>query len=147
MAKAKNYLVPAYKCVLVRERSMRMEREITGTAAAIRLASEVLGDSPNEQVIVFSLDSKNKPIGMHVATVGVLDSSLVHPREIFRSAIILNASSVIVAHNHPSGDLTPSREDRKVAERLGEAGMVVGIELLDFIIVNDETGISFREIG
>ena len=102
-----NYRVPAYKCVLVRERTVLLDTKITGTDAAVALAIKELGDSPCEQFVVFVLDTKNKVIGQMTITVGTLDASLVHPREVFRPAILLNAAAIIIAHNHPSGDLTP----------------------------------------
>jgi DNA repair protein RadC len=142
-----NYRVPAYKCVLVRERSTLLDAQINGTPAAIALAVKELADAPNEQFIAFVLDTKLKVIGQHTVTTGTLDASLVHPREVFRAAIILNGSSIIVAHNHPSGDLEPSSADRAVVRRLQQAGEVLGIQLLDSIIVNDQTGISMRETG
>ncbi len=142
-----NYRVPAYRCVLVRDHSVTAQRSISSNQMAIRLAVEALGDSPNEQLVAFSLDSKNKIIGMNVVSVGVLDSSFAHPRESFRAAILLNAASIIVAHNHPSGDLTPSSDDRGVFRRLHQAGEIVGIRVLDFVIVNNETGIALAEMG
>ena len=140
-----NYRVPAYKCVLVRERSILLDKQINSVAAAIELAQRELGNSPNEQLIVFSLDSKFRMIGQHTVTVGTLGASLVHPREVFRSAIILNAAAIIIAHNHPSGDLTPSRQDRDNYDRLKRAGEIVGIQVLDSVIVSDSQGLSMAE--
>jgi DNA repair protein RadC len=142
-----NYRVPAYKCVLVRERTVLLDTKITGSDAAVALAVKELGDSPCEQFVVFVLDTKNKVIGQMTITVGTLDASLVHPREVFRPAILLNAAAIIVAHNHPSGDLTPSIQDRSVCDRLKKAGEVLGIQVLDSIIVNHERGISMLETG
>lgn len=142
-----NYRVPSYKCVLVRERSHLLDTKITGTDAAITLAIKELGNSPCEQFVTFVLDTKNKVIGQMTITVGTLDSSLVHPREVFRPAILLNGASIIVAHNHPSGELTPSPEDRSVCDRLKKAGEILGIQVLDSIIVNHERGISMRATG
>jgi DNA repair protein RadC len=140
-----NYRVPAYKCVLVRERSVLLDTKITGSEAAIALSVKELGDSPCEQLIVFVLDTKHKVIGQVTVTVGTLDASLVHPREVFRPAIVLNGAAIIVAHNHPSGDLTPSIQDRAVCDRLKKAGEIIGIQVLDSIIVNHEHGISMQE--
>lgn len=140
-----NYRVPAYKCVLIRERSVLVDKAISTTAAAIELAKQELGDSPSEQFIAFVLDTKLRVIGQVTITVGTLDASLVHPREAFRPAIILNGSAIIFAHNHPSGDLTPSRQDRDVFERLKRAGELLGIQVLDSIIVSDTQGLSMAE--
>jgi DNA repair protein RadC len=139
------YRVPAYKCVLVRERSILLDKAITQPAAAIELAIRELGNMPNEQLIVFSLDTKLRVIGQHTVTTGTLDASLVHPREVFRSAIILNASAIIIAHNHPSGDLTPSRQDREVFDRLKRAGEIIGIQVMDSVIVSEADGLSMSQ--
>ena len=80
-------------------------------------------------------------------SVGILDSSLVHPREVFKDAILASAASMIVAHNHPSGDPTPSNEDKRVTLRLAEAGQLLGIELLDHIILGDNRWVSLKERG
>lgn len=141
-----SYRVPAYKCVLIRERSILADRKINASHVAIELAVKELADSPCEQLIAFSVDTQHKVIGQHTVTVGVLDSSLVQPREVFRSAIILNAAAVIVAHNHPSGELVPSGADWAVFDRLRSAGTVLGITLLDSIIVNDVGGVSMLEL-
>lgn len=81
------------------------------------------------------LDTQNRVIGINTVSIGILDSSLVHPREVYKPAIIANASaSIILAHNHPSGDPMPSHEDRRVTERLVQAGKILGIEVLDDVI-------------
>ena len=141
------YNVPAYRCVLVREesRDISLQTAIGSSAAARELGIKLLGDSPNEQFVSVMLDTKNRVIGFNVATMGTLDASLVHPRETFRAAIIHNASSVIVIHNHPSGVLQPSPEDWAVFRRLEEAGKVVGIDVLDSIIVSHKESLSMRE--
>lgn len=93
------------------------------------------------------LDTKNQVIKICSVSTGTLDCSLAHPREVFREAIIHNAAAIIAVHNHPSGDPTPSVEDRKVTERLLEAGKIVGIELLDHIVIGAQQYISFKERG
>ena len=80
---------------------------------------------------------KNHVIAVHRCHVGSLNSSIVHPREVFKSAILNNAASIIVAHQHSSGDTTPSMEDVNVTKRLVEAGRLLGIEVLDHLIVNN----------
>lgn len=96
-------------------------------------------DATQEEFHIVSLDTQNGPINQHCITVGTLDSSLVHPREVFRPAIRDAAASVLLVHNHPSGDPTPSREDFSVTKRLKQAGDVVGIRVLDHIIVARES--------
>jgi DNA repair protein RadC len=100
-----------------------------------------------ERFTALYLDAKNRLLGQETVSVGILDSSHAHPREIFQGAIASGAKSLIVAHNHPSGDASPSKEDREVTKRLREAGKILGIELLDHIIVGDTDCVSMREEG
>ncbi len=106
-----------------------------------------LRDLQQEHFKSLLLDSKNKVIKSYTVTKGILDSSLVHPREVFREAIVASAASIIVAHNHPSGDPTPSPEDRKVTARLLEAGNIVGIDLLDHIVIGHNRWVSLKQMG
>lgn len=107
-----------------------------------------------ESFIVILLDRKNHPIGRHLCTVGTLTSTLAAPREVFRAAILGNAAAIIVSHNHPSQDPSPSAADIQITRQLREAAKVVDIELLDHVIVGhpkfDPRGLgyySFREAG
>ncbi len=100
-----------------------------------------------EVFVVLSLNSKNQLVGKDYATTGTLNSSLVHPREVFKIAVRRSAASIVVVHNHPSGDPQPSREDVEVTKRLGEAGKLMGIEVLDHIIIGDGRYVSLRERG
>ena len=105
-----------------------------------------------EKFYVLCLDRKNRIIGKHVISIGTVDSALVHPREVFRSAIFDAACSVILCHNHPSGDPTPSAEDLRITRQLIEAGKTLGIPVLDHIIIGNESimdpgYISLRDKG
>jgi DNA repair protein RadC len=100
-----------------------------------------------EQFHVVLLTAKNQVIAVECVSEGTLTASLVHPREIFKSAIRRSAHAVILAHNHPSGDPTPSREDREVTTRLVQAGRLIGIEVLDHLVVGQGHYTSFRERG
>nr|WP_245992564.1 DNA repair protein RadC [Capsulimonas corticalis] len=93
------------------------------------------------------LDTKNRVLGIKTVSIGDLSSSIVHPREVFKDAVTSSAASIIVAHNHPSGDPTPSREDITVTKRLMEAGEIMGIELLDHIVIGDGCFVSLKEKG
>ena len=93
------------------------------------------------------MNTKNKIIGVFEISHGSVNSSIVSPREVFQKALLANAVSIIVMHNHPSGDSTPSREDIEVTRRLSEAGKIVGVELLDHIIVGDRVYCSLKEKG
>ncbi|MEO1527077.1 MAG: JAB domain-containing protein [Planctomycetota bacterium] len=100
-----------------------------------------------ERFVVACLDTKHRVQCVVVITVGTLDASLVHPREVFKPAMIEGSSAVVLSHNHPSGNTEPSKEDRAVTDRLTEIGKLVGIEVLDHIIHGDGTGdvLSIRE--
>lgn len=100
-----------------------------------------------ERFFAVMLNTKNICLGVEEVSVGSLNSSIVHPREVFKAAIRRSAASVIVAHNHPSGDSTPSREDVEVTRRLCEAGRVIGIEVLDHVIFGDGVILSLKEKG
>lgn len=107
-----------------------------------------------EQLWVISLDRKNHPKGRTLVTLGTATGSLVHPREVFRPAIIAGASAIVVCHNHPSGDPAPSSADVAVTRKLREAAVAIDIELLDHVIIGDKVAdpmgrgfYSFREAG
>ncbi|ANQ64476.1 RadC family protein [Staphylococcus equorum] len=100
-----------------------------------------------EKFIALFLNSKNVIIKQKTIFVGTLNSSIVHPREIFSEAIKCASNAIIVLHNHPSGDVTPSNEDIKSTERLKKCGQVLGIDLLDHIIIGDHTYLSMVEEG
>jgi DNA repair protein RadC len=102
-------------------------------------------DGRQEEFHIVTLDTKYQPISNHRITVGTLDASLVHPREVFRPAIRDAASAVLLIHNHPSGDPTPSQEDRQVTRRLEKAAELIGINVIDHIIVAGETAISLKQ--
>ena len=107
--------------------------------------SRLASDAKQEEFHIVTLDTKNQVIDTHQITVGTLDASLVHPREVFRAAIKDAASSVILVHNHPSGDPTPSREDIAVTNRLTESGKLIGIDVLDHIVLGRSTATSIQE--
>ncbi|NLW17276.1 MAG: DNA repair protein RadC [Firmicutes bacterium] len=100
-----------------------------------------------EEFVVVLLDTKNKVISKRTIFRGSLNASIVHPREVFKYAIRHSAAAILVAHNHPSGDPTPSREDIDVTRRLVEAGRIIGIEVLDHVVFGDGKTISMKEKG
>lgn len=113
-----------------------------------KIATRFIGRDDREVFFVMCLNTKNNVIAVHRCHVGLLNSSIVHSREVFKSAILNNAASVIVAHQHPSGDITPSIEDINVTKRLVEAGKLLGIEVLDHLVVNgDDSFTSLKERG
>lgn len=133
---------------LVKESSLLYkERNIRSPQDAYKLMKHFLGDLDREAFIVISLDVKNSPLSINICHVGSLNASIVHPREVMKSAILSNAALIMVGHNHPSGNSLQSSEDIEVTKRLVEAGKIVGIELLDHIIVGDDEYLSFKEKG
>ena len=100
-----------------------------------------------EYFLCITLDGASHIIERRIISIGTLNQSLVHPREVFADAIADRAAGIIIAHNHPSGQLTPSLEDRRVTKRLKEVGTIMGIELLDHLILSREGYLSFREEG
>jgi DNA repair protein RadC len=104
-------------------------------------------DSKKEHFVVFFLDTRNQQIKREIISIGTINASLVHPREVFEPAVKHLAVQVILAHNHPSGDLDPSEEDLEVNRRLCEAGQILGIEVLDHVIVTRTAFRSFKEEG
>ncbi|MFT7824849.1 MAG: DNA repair protein RadC [Sulfurimonas sp.] len=131
---------------LSRRYLIKQNVKITSAADVHReLASYVY--KKQEHFIVMTLDGANHIIEKRVVFVGTLNQSLVHPREVFSDAICDRAASIIIAHNHPSGQLTPSEADRRVTQRLKEVSKMVGIELLDHVIISKEGYFSFDEEG
>ncbi len=113
---------------------------------AIFLMQKELRNCDRETFCALHLNAKGKPLSMSVVSIGELNSTLVHPREVFKASILSNASAVIFMHNHPSGELTPSEEDKKATKRLEMAGQILGIPVVDHIIVgeNKENYYSFH---
>lgn len=133
---------------LVKESSLLYkERSIRSPEDGYKLLKQFLADADREHFIVVSLDTKNQPVSINVCHIGSLNASIVHPREVMKSAILSNAASIIVGHNHPSGKAEPSKEDIEVTKRLVEVGKIMGIELLDHIIIGDQQFVSLKEKG
>lgn len=100
-----------------------------------------------ETAMMLALDTKNKVIGIFEISRGSLNASIIHPRDVFQRALLVNAASVILVHNHPSGDPTPSPEDVKLTKKLVEAGRVMDITVLDHVICGEGKYVSLRERG
>lgn len=103
--------------------------------------------SDREHLIALILNTRSMVVAIDRVSVGTLSASLVHPREVFKPAILMNGAAVIVVHNHPSGDCSPSAEDKDATNRLLKAGQLLGIPLLDHIVVSAEGFYSFKEHG
>jgi len=115
---------------------------------AARLASDATANATIEEVLALHLDARHNLIGLHRVSQGTLDSAPVHPREVFKVALLANAASIILAHNHPSGDPTPSDEDVLLTRRLVAAGELLGVGVLDHIVIGQDGAFcSLRESG
>ncbi len=141
--------VPVYHVELVRDRLIKVEPRpsIHNPDDVVAILQDELLKSDREKLVCIMLNAKNVVIGMDIVSVGSLTASIAHPREIFKSAILKNAASIILSHGHPSGDPTPSREDMQMTERVAKAGEILGIKLLDHIIIGEQGNYSFSNSG
>jgi DNA repair protein RadC len=123
------------------------EVSISNPRDVARAVRQRIQDKAKEHFTLVLLNTRNKIIRIETISTGTLNASLVHPREVFKEAITHTASSVVIAHNHPSGDTEPSEDDIRLTRRLVEVGRLVGIEVLDHIIVTKKEYLSFKEKG
>ena len=119
----------------------------TTSEGAAQLLRPLFAGLDREQFLICGLDAKHGLIGINVVSTGSLTLAIVHPREVFKPLILMNAGAWICAHNHPSGDITPSPEDRVLTKRLREAADLFGIPLLDHLILAEERYYSFADQG
>lgn len=133
-----NY-VPLVRLHAVKERFLPygVEGNINTPEKVVKMVSRLLKDADREHALAISVDAKSKPVGIEIVAVGSLNVAYIEPRELFKHAILSNASGIILVHNHPSGDITPSVEDWHLTYRIMEAGALLGVELLDHIITGD----------
>lgn len=115
-------------------RSARIATSIQRPLEVVEFLRRVVRDDAREHFVALYLDGRHRPIAHQVVSIGTASASLVHPREVFQPAILVGACAVIVAHNHPSGDPSPSLEDREITQRLAQAGALLGISLLDSVV-------------
>ena len=123
---------------------MEIIRELTGdytinNAKDVYKYLEEFKNQDREHFIVIGLDSKNKPCYREIVHIGTLNKTVIHPREVFKKAIMMSSNSLIIAHNHPSGDTAPSQEDIKVTNDLKKCGEILQINLLDHIIIGKDS--------
>ena len=145
--------VPAMKVMVMFEIFKRTNRLMKGGfTTKIRTAEDVyryysdhLQDLKKEHFYALLLDTKNQVIGSELISVGTLNASLIHPREVFNAAIRASANAIILVHNHPSGDCKASKEDQEVTEKLQSAGSLLDIKVLDHVIVGRDDFTSFKE--
>ncbi|MBT4376820.1 DNA repair protein RadC [archaeon] len=129
------------RCISSKQKSPK----IKSAKDAFELMHPKLSNLKKEYFKIILLDTKNKVIGIEQISVGILDASIIHPREIFKPAIKNSASRIILIHNHPSGDPTPSIEDLDITRKLTEVGELIGIQVLDHVIIGDKSFWSFNE--
>jgi DNA repair protein RadC len=146
------YKIPVYRIQLVRDSDHAVPEKakaISSPKTAAEIATSYLRGVDREHFIVLLLDTKHNVIGINTVSIGCLNASIVHPREVFKPAIAANAAAIIVAHNHPSGDPEPSPEDGQVSRRLRDAGEMLGIPVLDSLIVTGDSAryVSLKERG
>ncbi|MDY6333993.1 MAG: JAB domain-containing protein [Lachnospiraceae bacterium] len=131
---------------LVKEPPLLSNEEITNPESAVRILADAFRDYDREVVGVVHLKTDNTPINMMIASIGTLNSSVAHPRELMKAAFLSNAASIILFHNHPSGRLEPSKEDIALTNRMQQLCTLAGIPVLDHIILGkDQYYYSFRE--
>lgn len=131
---------------LIKENDLKA-KPIKGIADAARFIQDLISDFDRELFVSVNVDNKNKPLNYSIISMGSLDSALVHPREVFKAAILSSACSVLFFHNHPSGNIEPSVQDITITERLVEAGNLLEIRVLDHIIVTEDNYFSFAKEG
>jgi DNA repair protein RadC len=143
-----NYTTVMIQLPLVRE---SLKEKVRSPQDVARICSD-MKELAQETFHILMLNSKNGLVNRVLATVGIVDSALVHPREVFRQAVVENASAIVLVHNHPSGDPTPSAEDLRITRQMVEAGKVLGIGVSDHVIIGREVEsgrgfLSMREAG
>lgn len=141
-------LLPRYRVCVVPESCQTGPKVIIhNSASAGDALRPFFAGLDREQFLVCALDAKHGVIGVNIVSIGSLTLTIVHPREVFKPLILLNACAWICAHNHPSADPTPSPEDRELTERLSQASQLIGIKLLDHVIFGDDQLFSFADRG
>lgn len=139
------------RVVLVKEKGAmyELQKTIDTPDAAYKAITEIAKVQEEAQEVfgILILNTQNKIVAAHEVSRGTLNSSMVHPREVFKPAVLHNAAGIICFHNHPSGDPDPSQDDIAITKRLVKAGEIMGIRILDHIIVGDGRYVSLREIG
>ncbi len=145
----KEYSVDMVSVRLVKDYVLKSKNKITDPESAIKTVGEVLKDVDREVVGVINLASDGTPINYHVASIGTLNATLVEPREMLKATILSNAARIIMVHNHPSGDMKPSKEDIMITDRMGRICEMIGIPLIDHVIVGGDNHayFSFKEKG
>ena len=138
---------PLYVTTIRRRRRRNPPDAIREPRAIYNLMHPLVRDLDREHFYCIHLNTRHVVLEIDLVSVGSLNASIVHPREVFRRAIERSAASIILAHNHPSGDPNPSEDDQEITRRLVKAGEILGIEVLDHLVLANGHFVSFRELG
>lgn len=149
MEKENDFALEVVSVRLVRDAPILSATKISTPKDAVRLVGQELCDMDREVVCVINLKADNTPINCHFASVGALDYSMAHPRELLKTGILSNAAGIILCHNHTSGNLLPSETDVRMTDRMQQLCVLVGIPLRDHVIVGGDNSryFSFQEKG
>lgn len=133
---------------MVREGSIPWEGNTISTPdLAYRFLRDVLADEDREHFVVVAMNRKNRPVGFHTVAIGALDHSTIVGREVYKAVLLMNAACVVFAHNHPSGDTTPSPEDVALTKALKDMGQLLGVDVMDHLVIGEHGYASLRERG
>ena len=140
------YTIEKQRLSIVRDTSVAItDKRATTPESVTEILGRLIGDSPAENFVVLALSAKHEVVGASIVALGDIGSAIVTPRQVFSYAMLVNARTIIVGHNHPSGDPTPSKDDRAMTKRLQEAGKILGVDLLDHVIIgHDHRGTGFN---
>ena len=147
MTTASYLMAPITRVQMIREGEISTRPMLTSPADAAELLTALIRDEPQEVLVVITVTTKMRVLGVCEVYRGCIDSSPVRLAEIFRPAILQNAAGIFIAHNHPSGDPTPSAADARVTRELAEVGRSLGLPLHDHLIIGESSWVSMRERG
>lgn len=140
--------IPIVSLQLVRDRTVKYgTSQMMYPHSIYNLFTQIYGEPDRELFVIVCLDTRHKPTAISTISQGTLNSSLVHPREVFKTAMLANAAAIALIHNHPSGDSSPSPEDIAVTKRLAKAGELLDIKVLDHIVIGDNQWTSLLQRG
>ena len=149
MSKKKEGELRVVNIRMVKEPSLYSTEKIKSPEDVMRIIAKELATYDREVFAVLNLKTNGQPINLNICSIGTLDTSVVSPREVFKSCILSNSAAFIAIHNHPSGNMSPSQEDRDVTKRLLSCSELLGVKMLDHIVIAGETGkmYSFKSEG
>jgi len=139
--------IPVVHIKLVKDKSLLSDKAITTPEEAASVIRDLISESDREMFCVLNLNTKGFAINLNIVSIGTLNEAMAHPREVFKASILSNAAAIMLFHNHPSGKVEPTNEDKYTTQRLVECGRLMGIEVIDHIIVGTDKDkyFSFRE--